>query len=93
MTTPSPLPGGSRRTGRALDRQVVRFAATCREDDLTGPGTEGCGHRLPSLLEGGLRGPRTIACPPDGLPKVPDRNGVMAATASGRMGVVAAKSR
>ena len=77
---------------RALDGQVVGLASTGGEDDLAGARAEGpaTASRASSRA---VFAARAIACPPDGFPKVPERKGVIAATASGRMGVVAAKSR
>ena len=73
----------------ALDREVVRLGAAAGEHDLAGPGAERRGERLAGLLDDAAGRRRPDACSDDGLPTSPSC-AVIASTASGSIGVVAA---
>ncbi len=83
----------ARRGRRADDGQVVGLGAGRGEHDLAGLRTERLGDRVAGLVDRACRAARATACAPDGLPNRSVRNGSIAATASGRIGVVAAWSR
>ena len=83
--------GGPPAPVEALDGEVVRLGAAAGEEHLAGPGADGLGERLAGLLDQPAGGPAG-ACSEDGLPTVP-RHRVIASTASGTIGVLAAWSR
>ena len=92
VTTPSPPPASRRRARRTLHRQVVGLGAAAGEHDLVGPGAEARGDLLPGLLERGLGG-ASDRVGTRGVPEVVGEERCIAATTSGRTGVVAAWSR
>ena len=82
-------PVGPGPAGRALHREVVGLGAAGGEHDLVGsaPSSAATSSRASSRA---VFAARAAEWAPLGLPKVPPRNGSMASTASGRIGVVAA---
>ena len=80
-------------TQRAGDGGVVTLGAAAREHHLARPAADRGGDLVAGVVDGaaGVAGDR--ACDPDGLAKRDVRNGSIASTAAGRMGVVAAWSR
>ena len=77
---------------RTEHRGVVRLRAATREDHLARPAADRRGDDVARLVDAAPRS-RAKRCDPDGLAKRSDRNGSIASTASGRIGVVAAWSR
>ena len=85
--------GRTGRAGRALHREVVGLGAAGGEHDLGRARPRGAAATSSRASSSAVLAARAAAWPPDGLPKSPARNGSIAATASGRIGVVAAWSR
>ena len=80
----------ARGAGAALHREVVGLGATGREHDLGRVGAEQRSATVSRASSSAVFAARAAECAPDGLPGCSARNGSIAATASGRIGVLAA---
>ena len=80
-------------TDRPEHGEVVGLGAASREHDLAWPHSRARRRRRRGPRRAALRASREAACEPLGLANRSVRNGSIALTASGRIGVVAAWSR
>ena len=93
--TTAPGPSPSRAATASQPPGTARLSASVPpEVNTTSPGPAPSSAAIRSRASSSaIRARRDSAWAPDGLPKPPVRNGSMASSASGRIGVVAAWSR